>query len=393
MDYGAHPSAGSAKSTGLLDQVLNVSIEWARRARDRSVTVIAVAIDDLSGIRREYGAPCTEEMLSIVAARLAKLQKVAAVRTADRFVLVSTAPRSRFDAFSLAERAERAIHRPLVVDGREITPTASMGIRVSHGLGSSGPMLLHDAKVALEEARRRGEGEIVKFNPSLHRRRDDRTVIRLQFEPVVALEDGHVTTYEAVVLSGPTDDFGEADGSDFEALLDEVNRTVATWPAELSVSFNVSRAQILDPAFSGRLLSAARRAGLSPERYALEIDECDAAAHLLDTETAITRLVEQGWRVGLDRLGTGNSPLDTLAILPVQFVKIDRSLVDSADDDELEMLATVSAVARSLDIATIATGIATLPELALAIAHDYDFAQGSLFGVQVSTPRSGPARD
>jgi EAL domain-containing protein (putative c-di-GMP-specific phosphodiesterase class I) len=254
-------------------------------------------------------------------------------------------------------------------------------------------MLLHDAKVALREARRRGESEIVMFNPSLHRRRDDRADVRLQFEPVVALDDGHVTTYEAVVLSGPTEDFGDVEGSDFDALLDEVNRTVATWPSELSVMFNVSRAQVLDPAFPDRLLAAARQAGLSPERYVLEIDECEAAAQLLDMEAALTRLVELGWRVGLDRLGSGKSPLDTLAVLPVQFVKIDRSIVDSADDDELEVLATVSAVARSLDIATIATGISTLPELALAIAHDYDYAQGSLFGVQVSTPQPGPTRD
>jgi EAL domain-containing protein (putative c-di-GMP-specific phosphodiesterase class I) len=377
----------------MLDQVLNVAIEWARRARDRSVTVLALAVDDLSQLRRDYGAAPTEELLGIIGSRLAKLQKVAAVRTTDTFVLVSTAPRSRFDAFSLAERAARATQRTLVVDGYEITPAASIGIRVSHGLGSSGPMLLHDARVALDEARCRGRSEIVMFNPSLHRRRDDRADIRLQFEPIVALDDGHVMTYEAVVLSGPMPGFGDAEGPEFDALLEEVIRTVRTWPDDLCVSFNVSAAQVLDPDFPDRIATAADRARLAPQRFVLEIDEQEAAAALLDMEKAIMRLVEGGWRVGIDRLGGGHAPLDTIAVLPVQFGKIDRSMVDHADDDELELLATVTAAARSIDIATIATGISTLPELALAIAHDYDFAQGSLFGVQVSTPQPGPSRD
>jgi predicted signal transduction protein with EAL and GGDEF domain len=367
----------------LIDQVLDVSLEWARRARDRSVTVVAIELDDLGSL----GGNGADELLEVVGARLAKLQNVAAVRTGDLFVLVSTAPRSRFDAFSLAERAGRAIARPIAVESAELSPSASMGVRISNACTGDGEMLLRDAEFALGEAQRRGAGQIVVFDAELHRRRTEQPLeIRMHFEPVVSLGDGHVSSYEAVLVPGLTVSFGDAGTANFERVLDELASTIATWPVDADVSFNVSPEQLLDRRFPHRVAAAAERHSIDRDRFVFEIDERRAAEDLLRMEQALKRLRDDGWRVGVDGFGTAASPLDTLALLPVRFVKIDRSLVDDADPEMLELLATITAAARSLQISTVVTGIETLPELALAIAHEFDYAQGPLFGVQISAP-------
>jgi EAL domain-containing protein (putative c-di-GMP-specific phosphodiesterase class I) len=105
---------------------------------------------------------------------------------------------------------------------------------------------------------------------------------------------------------------------------------------------------------------------------------------MFETEQAILRLRAEGRRVGIDHLDVRTARLEALAALPVEFIKIDRSPTDVDEPAELDKRAAVSAAARSLKIATVATNVATLPELAAAIAHEYDFAQGSLFGVQIA---------
>ena len=263
-----------------------------------------------------------------------------------------------------------------------------MGVRISNACTGDGEMLLRDAEFALGEAQRRGAGQIVMFDAELHRRRTEQPLeIRMQFEPVVSLGDGHVASYEAVLVPGVTVSFGDAGTANFERVLDELASTIATWPARRRTSLSTSHPSSSSTgAFPHRVAAAAERHSIDRDRFVFEIDERRAAEDLLRMEQALKRLRDDGWRVGVDGFGTAASPLDTLALLPVRFVKIDRSLVDDADPEMLELLATITAAARSLQISTVVTGIETLPELALAIAHEFDYAQGPLFGVQVSAP-------
>ncbi len=94
----------------------------------------------------------------------------------------------------------------------------------------------------------------------------------------------------------------------------------------------------------------------------------------------VERLNDDGWRVGIDGVDGSGSSLDIVARLPVQFVKTDCALGEGAVET-MQDRGAISA-ARSLQIATIGKGVGSLPELALAIAHKYDFAQGPLFGMQ-----------
>ena len=106
-----------------------------------------------------------------------------------------------------------------------------------------------------------------------------------------------------------------------------------------------------------------------------------------DVRAAVERLHADAWSITLDRIEDAVTPLRTLCFLPVDLVKIDQTAVAEANRDRLEALTATATTARRRGIATVATGIGTLPELAAAIAHGYDFAQGPLFGEQIPAPR------
>jgi len=302
---------------------------------------------------------------------------------------VSTAPRSHYDAISLADRAARAIARPIATGGSEITVTAGLGVRLSRSGMSDAERLLRDARAALGEAQRRGRSEIAMFSAEYRHHEDAvekgrQEGLGMRFEPVVSLRDGHVSSYEATVLPGCRAGFGQADTPALEILLDSLARAMTTWPEDVDVSFNVSPSQLFDARFPLPVLEAADRYALAQDRFMFEIDERHLTEDLPLMRRVLTRLRDGGWRVGIDGVDDNGSTLNVLAHLPVQFVKIDCALT-SGEGPEMWDLGSIAA-ARSLQIATIGKGIGALPELALAIAHEYDFAQGPLFEMQPAHP-------
>jgi predicted signal transduction protein with EAL and GGDEF domain len=347
-------------------------------------------LDDFATLRTTLGSAGLSELLDVVAERLAQLQGVACVRTGDAFIVVSKVPRSVFDASSLADRLMRTIARGVVVDAFAISLAASMGVVQSPSGISEAHVLLAEARVALEEAKQRGRGRIVVLSPEFHRRRTTgHPAFGMQFEPVVSLGDGSISTYEATARAGSFAGFDDADTSTLELLLDDLARTMTHWPVDVDASFKVSTWQLLDRRFPQRVVAVADRYSIERDRFVFEIDARDSLDQRSRVGRCLRRLGDDGWRIGIGGFGPGTSVLSALATLPVQFIKINEAIVEEADPRIREIL-SISAAARSFQVATIAAGIATLPELALALAHEYDFAQGPLFGDQRSGPPAPP---
>ncbi len=230
-------------------EILDIALAWARRGRDRSVTVVAIELDDLEALRADGPVPELAAILDVLGARLADLQSVTYLRSGETLVLVSTAPRSHFDAISLADRAARTIARPVATSGSEVTVTAGIGVRLSrNGIGDA-HRLLEDAVHALDEAQRRGPGQVAMFSSEHRRRTLGSRHLPMQFEPVVSLRDGRVSNYEATVPH----DYRGADTRALEVFLDNLGFAMTLWPVDVDVSFNVSPSQLFD-----RALSAAR---------------------------------------------------------------------------------------------------------------------------------------
>ena len=202
----------------------------------------------------------------------------------------------------------------------------------------------------------------------------------------MSLGDGSISTYSATVGPEQFQDSSDADPSTFELLLDDLARTMTNWPIErrrFLQGLHVAAPRPSLPATRRRRRWIATRSSTTDSYSRSRPTKRWTRGRAL--RRILMRLGDDGWRIGIGGFGAGNTVLNALAMLPVRFIKIDQAIVEEADPRLREML-SISAAARSVEVATIAAGIATLPELALALAHEYDFAQGPLFGVELSGP-------
>jgi EAL domain-containing protein (putative c-di-GMP-specific phosphodiesterase class I) len=132
------------------------------------------------------------------------------------------------------------------------------------------------------------------------------------------------------------------------------------------VAVNVSPLQLLDANFPAQVMQTLKQHALPPRALTLEITETAAVTHMDQAMAHIQLLREQGVEVALDDFGTGFSSLNMLRSLPLQTVKIDRSLIDPMPNTEaVAVVKAICDLASVLDLDVVAEGVET-PEHARA---------------------------
>ena len=133
-------------------------------------------------------------------------------------------------------------------------------------------------------------------------------------------------------------------------------------------------------------------AGVPPEQLWLEITESILISQQPTVDAAISYLRALGVKIGLDDFGAGKSSLGYLKRFPLDFVKIDRSLVSGLGVDEQDtaiVRATVE-LAHNLGLTVVAVGIETEEQLGILELLGVERAQGYLFSPPVP-PEDLPA--
>jgi EAL domain-containing protein (putative c-di-GMP-specific phosphodiesterase class I) len=146
------------------------------------------------------------------------------------------------------------------------------------------------------------------------------------------------------------------------------------------MAVNLSRGQLVEPGFAGRVAEVLASSGMRCDQLQLEVTE-SLAAQDEAVQAELRALQGMGLTLALDDFGTGYSSLSSLHQLPVSAVKIDRSFVMNAVDSthhQVLIEATIR-VARSLGMGTVAEGIETPEQCALLRRLGCDKGQGYLF--------------
>ena len=146
------------------------------------------------------------------------------------------------------------------------------------------------------------------------------------------------------------------------------------------MSINVTAADLARAGFADALLDRIAAAGLARGRVTVEIVETELVDDLADAAAILARLRGAGLRTAIDDFGTGYSSLAYLKALPIDYLKIDRSLTQdiAGSDRDRAVVRGVVAIARSLGLGTIAEGVETEAERALLAAEGCDLYQGYL---------------
>jgi predicted signal transduction protein with EAL and GGDEF domain len=162
----------------------------------------------------------------------------------------------------------------------------------------------------------------------------------------------------------------------------------------LVVAVNVSPSQFTDPHFVDQVLGALRAAGVPPDLLMIEITESLAMTDFDATASRLGRLREAGVQVALDDFGIGYSNLSLLSLLPLDVLKIDRSLVQGIGQlsKSEAIIGAIVGMTRALGCRSIAEGIETAEQFDFLRRHGCDCGQGFLFAQPVPPEEVGQWR-
>jgi EAL domain-containing protein (putative c-di-GMP-specific phosphodiesterase class I) len=228
------------------------------------------------------------------------------------------------------------------------------------------------------------------------RRALEREELRICYQPIVALQTGHLAGFEAL-LRWDHPEHGPVAPETFIPLAEETGlivpmgawvlreaaRQLVGWQqrdASLTVTVNLSVRQLTHAGLTGEVAAALQETGLPPAALKLEITE---SILLEDAEAAaavLHQLKALGVQIYIDDFGTGYSSLGYLHRLPFDALKIDRSFViDTGTGYNRQLVRTIVALAHGLGVAVVAEGIETAEALAELKDLQCEFGQGFLF--------------
>ena len=165
-------------------------------------------------------------------------------------------------------------------------------------------------------------------------------------------------------------------------VLHEALAHATKWPEGLRVSVNVTATDLSDPDFASDVEAALSSCNFPADRLTLEITEQALVSDLDLSAERLSRLAEQGIRIALDDFGAGFCNFRYLKLLPLDALKLDKSMVDGITEDErdLAILRGIVAMAHALRLCVTAEGIESEGQRQLVIAEGCDKWQGFLGG-------------
>ena len=154
----------------------------------------------------------------------------------------------------------------------------------------------------------------------------------------------------------------------------------AAWPGDLRLSLNVTPSDLAAASYAERLLEIVHGSGFPPERLTLEVTEQALLHDIQLAARTLGKLSAEGLRIALDDFGAGFCNFRYLKLLPLDYLKLDRSMVDGIAHDprDLAVLRAIVAMARALGLEVIAEGIETEFQRARIAQEGCGFYQGFL---------------
>lgn len=390
---------------------LDQQLRQARRNGSR-LAVMFVDLDRFKLINDTLGHDVGDGALVIAAERLSRALRecdTVARLGGDEFAVIVSGLAASGDAEPIADKLIHELLAPFVVRGHRLRVDASIGIALFPEHGDTGGSLLRHADLAMYQAKQLGGGRCASFERRLSERAESALALEtdlrdaieadelvVYFQPQAALGDGTVSGMEALVrwrhphmgLLSP-DGFvplAEARGL-IQAIgaivLDKSLAQLAVWDAAgvaiPRLAVNVSPIE-LRAGYSDMVAAALARHGVAPERLELEITETALTADGIEVLRTLNDVRARGISVAVDDFGVGYSSLGQIRRLPIDALKIDKSLVKEVHESHAgaAIIRAVVTMANALGLRTIAEGTESESQLLAVQDTGCDCVQGYL---------------
>ncbi|OYD87493.1 hypothetical protein CDG77_29100 [Nostoc sp. 'Peltigera membranacea cyanobiont' 213] len=401
---------------------LEDAVNYSKRHSEYLFAVLFLDLDRFKTINDSLGHTFGDQLLLTVAQRLQECLRsidIAARLGGDEFIVLLVGIRDVLEVVAVVERIQKNLALPVVLDGHEVSTTASIGIALSITGCEQPEDYLRDADIAMYRAKAQGRACYEIFNSDMHiqamahlelinelRRAVELQEFRVYYQPIVSLSRGRITGFEAlvrwlhpkhgIVLPGYFMPTAQETGLIIpieQWILYEACGQIQQWREQfssscgylaespLTISINLCTTRFSEENLVAHINKVLQDTGLTAPSLTLEITE---GVIMENDDKAIIRLKQLrnlGIQLAIDDFGTGYSSLGRLHHFPINQLKIDRSFVSGSifDDGNLDIVQTIITLAHKLGVDVTAEGVETKEQLALLRKLNCEYGQGYFF--------------
>jgi diguanylate cyclase (GGDEF)-like protein len=407
---------GLANRAQMLDR-LGGALQRIKLRADYNFALLLLSLDRFSIITDSLGRTAGDQLLVSVAERLGaslRPDDIVARLGGAEFAILLDDVHTPSEAMHFAEQLQNTLVVVNKLEDYEVYTTASIGIALGKSSYADPADILRDAEIANHRALARGGASVEIFESDLHTRVvalfDMETKLRqavvkgdefeVYYQPIISLESGHLTGFEALVrlrdpevglvLPGEFIPLTEETGLIVHIgrwVLSEACRQMRAWQTRfpdhpgLQISVNLGGRQFAQTNLMQQIEEVLAQTGLTPHSLKLEVTETVIMQHVEEAAAVLIKLRGKGIKLLMDDFGTGYSSLSYLHRFPVNTLKIDASFVRRMDIDhkDVDIVQTIVTLAHSLGMDLIAEGVETASQLARLRAMKVEYGQGYYF--------------
>lgn len=390
----------------------------AAHALDTRLALMFIDLDRFKIINDTLGHDAGDLVLVEVAQRLrASLRDtdIIARLGGDEFVVLIEGIEGNGEAAAVAQKVLEQIGRPIAIDERDYSVTASVGISQYPIDGQDVQSLRKNADLAMYRAKEKGKNQYEFYSVYMSRRSSQQLALEadlrqalergelvVHYQPRVRVVTGgaaRIVGCEALLrwqhpqrgLLSPGHFIGIAEETGLIVpiglwVVETAGRQNVAWREAglppVSVSVNVSARQLADRGFADKVAYLLEHSGMAADALELEITESLLMDHPERSVKLLRAINALGVRIAIDDFGTGHSSLAYLKRFPIDCIKIDRAFVADLPDeaDACSIARAIVALAHSLQRTVVAEGVETAMQRDFLLQQGCDEFQGFLFG-------------
>jgi diguanylate cyclase (GGDEF)-like protein/PAS domain S-box-containing protein len=392
-----------------------LTLEMARAHRNNmKLAIFFLDIDNFKAINDTLGHATGDELLKDVARRLkfcVRSSDLVARFGGDEFNILMYDVTVPGEMAVSAQKLLSVFDEPFMIEGHELHVSTSIGISIYPDDGRDADNLLRHADMAMYHSKERGRNTFQFYEPHMNvrtlerasleyhlRRAIEQGELLVYYQPQVDMATRRVTCVEALIrwrhptlgLLNPMGFLPLAEESGLILPIDSWILRAAcaqnkSWQqagvAPIRVSVNLSAKQFKQPDFAEKVSDVLRETGLSPEYLDLEITENTVMRDIEMNIPNLTKLTDMGVSFAIDDFGTGYTSLGWLMKLPVEKLKIDKSLMKGIEGqpDNRAIINAIIAMAHNLKLKVVAEGVETEAEAQFLRYSGCDEMQGHVF--------------
>lgn len=378
------------------------------------IGIFFLDLDNFKRVNDTFGHDVGDQLLIVVAKRLHTVLRdcdTICRLGGDEFVILTENVTTRNDAALIACKILEILAQPIVLKGREVYASTSIGISMFPEDGANPDTLLKNADAAMYQAKESGRNTYCFYSAEMNskaleqmmlandlRKALDKNEFYLEYQPQIDLKEGRINGTEAL-LRWQHSDLGLILPDQFIPMAEETGLIllIGQWVIEkacqqtreiqqrcnikLRVAVNLSAKQFQDPDLLSFIKTTLDNTGLDPEDLELEITESILMENVEEAQHILHKLQAMGVTLAIDDFGTGYSSLSYLRNFPIDRLKIDKSFIHriSTHPDDAAITEAIIVMGHIIGIKIVAEGVEQKDEMTFLQANNCDEAQGFYF--------------